>query len=268
MVDCVCSPAIDAAMADWIGCGGSNSGCCGNQKHTYGFHLAGGNVPVTDYSRRHEPGRPADMSWACAGDFRHGGNPMLRGMHAVLLGRLLQRDPTLGMICEFIGQPWPNRPVYYWCAWDNPTELKVYTGVGHDMWSHISWWRSRGGERARLWQPTPVTPVIYKPPGGLAVDGELGPATIRRWQQIMGTPADGVISHTRSSLVTAVQRKLNAAIRAGLVVDGDGICQDGNRYKTTAALQRYLGTPVDGRLSEPRSMAVQALQRKLNTGAF
>ncbi len=268
MVACVCSPAIDAEMDDWVALGGGNSGCCGNQAHTYGFHLAGGNVPTTDYSRSHEPGRPANMAWACAGDFAHRGNAALRARHAEVLARLMRGE--LPMICEFIGQPWPSLPVYYWARWNGVTKLSRYTGSGHDMWSHISWWRSRAGERAYLWTPTttppPATPVSA--PGQLDVDGELGPATIRRWQQIMGTTADGIISRPRSSLVLAVQRHLNTAIGAGLAVDGDGIVQDGNRYQTVAALQRYLGTPADGRLSAPKSMAVQALQRRLNTGRF
>lgn len=107
--------------------------------------------------------------------------------------------------------------------------------------------------------------------GGLAVDGVLGPLTIRRWQQVMGTPVDGVIDQPpqHSSLVMAVQRRLNAAIGAGLVVDGQGIHQDGHTvYRTTRALQRYLGTTQDGVLSLPVSECVKALQRRLNGGGF
>ena len=101
----------------------------------------------------------------------------------------------------------------------------------------------------------------------LVVDGRLNAATIRRWQQIMGTPADGVISKP-SSLVKAVQRRLNAAVDAGLTVDGEGIGQDGKVYATARALQRYLGTSQDGRISAPVSEVVKALQRRLNTGKF
>jgi hypothetical protein len=269
MVACVCSPAIDAEMANWVALGGANSGCCGNKAHTYGFHVPGGNVPVTDYSRSHEPGRPVNMAWACAGDFSHRNNPRLRAMHAEVLTRLMLGE--FPMICEFIGQPWADQPVYYWARWNGNTTLKRYTGSGHDLWSHISWWRSRAGERANLWTPSGVTPVVQPPTSAraqLAVTGKLDRATIRRWQQIMGTPVDGTISRPRSSLVLAVQLHLNSRIGAGLALDGDGIVQDGNRYHTVAAIQRYLGTPVDGRLSEPRSMAVQAIQRRLNTGWF
>ncbi len=267
-----CAPTIVEEMADWTGMGGGNSGCYGNKAHRTGFHRAGSEIPTTDYSRRHEPGRPYDMSWACAGDYHHGGDPALRAKGAELLARLLRRDPALHMVCEFIGQPWAGKPILYWCAWDNPTSFVKYTGAGHDVWFHISLWRSKANLRPYLWRPnTAVTPVVIPTqptPGQLAVDGILGPVTIRRWQTVLGLEwRDGKISKP-SDLVAAVQRKLNASIGAGLKVDGDGIRQDGRRYATTAALQRYLGTMADGRLSVPRSMAVQALQRRLNAGTF
>lgn len=101
----------------------------------------------------------------------------------------------------------------------------------------------------------------------LAVDGELGPKTIKRWQQVMGTPADGKISNP-SALVKAVQRHLNRKINARLTVDGRGITQDGRRYHTVHALQRYLRTPVDGVMSKPKSEVVKAIQRRLNLGRF
>jgi hypothetical protein len=104
----------------------------------------------------------------------------------------------------------------------------------------------------------------------LAEDGQLGPHTIRRWQQYMGTPQDGVITQPpgHSSLVVAVQNYLNHKINAGLRVDGQGIAQNGHVYNTVRALQRYLGTTQDGKLSSPVSQAVRALQRRLNNNAF
>lgn len=110
--------------------------------------------------------------------------------------------------------------------------------------------------------PTPAPPAPAGP-AKLVVDGDLGPATIRRWQQVMGTPVDGVISKPRSSLIEAVQRVLHAAPRTGVVkVDGD------LGPKTIRALQIYLGTPVDGVISRPRSSVIEALQRRLNEGRF
>lgn len=101
----------------------------------------------------------------------------------------------------------------------------------------------------------------------LVVDGELGPKTIKRWQQIMGTPADGVISHP-SMLVEAVQKRLKATVDGYLKVDGYGIEQDGKPYKTVGALQRYLKSPVDLIMDTPKSEVVKALQRRLNEGRF
>lgn len=113
--------------------------------------------------------------------------------------------------------------------------------------------------------------------GDLDVDGWLGSATISRWQSIMGTPVDGVISRP-SLLVEAVQKDLNAkGIRDregdALVVDGKGIASnEGGRYPdapgttdTIEAVQRYLGATVDGYFSAP-SDAVRAIQKRLNTG--
>ncbi|MFC3504442.1 M15 family metallopeptidase [Micromonospora krabiensis] len=122
--------------------------------------------------------------------------------------------------------------------------------------------RALGGKPA----PAPKPPAAPKPPQ-LALDGKLGPATIRRWQQVMGTPVDGKISEV-SSLVKAVQRHLNSKIKAGLAVDGKGIRQDNHVYQTVRALQRYLGTPQDGRMSVPVSDVVKAIQRRLNSGKF
>jgi peptidoglycan hydrolase-like protein with peptidoglycan-binding domain len=125
------------------------------------------------------------------------------------------------------------------------------------------------------------TPVGYNPPPSspspstpnptddkhLTVDGDLGPKTIRRWQEIMGTTADGVIDRP-SELVSAVQRKLRGTVDHTLVVDGVGIFQDGRFYKTIGALQRYLKSPVDGVMSPGFSNCVAAVQRRLNDGWF
>lgn len=122
----------------------------------------------------------------------------------------------------------------------------------------------KGGMVVDLPTPTP-TPV----PHGLLEDGVLGPLTIRRWQERMGTPVDGIIS-TPSKLVGKVQEYLNRAdvVHAGLIVDGLGIRQDGRPYKTTRALQELLNTGTDGSLSTPVSATVRAVQHRLNTGTF
>ncbi len=228
-MQCHCAEAIVAEMADWVGLGGVNSGCCGNAAHTYGFHLPGGAVPITDYSRRHETPPPFRMDWACAGDFRHGGDPALRARHAKVLARLLKGD--FPMVCEFIGQVTETGPVYYWGRWNGVTTLQQYTGSGHTMWSHISWWRSRANERAHLWTPAPAprpTPTPKPQPGKkppkfpgrlLRYDPAHYSANVRIWQAQMrargwSVKADGYFGAATLKIVRQFQKE------KGLTVDG------------------------------------------------
>lgn len=109
----------------------------------------------------------------------------------------------------------------------------------------------------------------------LVVDGIWGPATTRRAQEVFGTPVDGIISNQivdykkyfpgildstadwdeeargGSALVKAIQRKVD--------VEDDGyLGQD-----TARGMQRYFGTPVDGRFDKP-SVLIKAFQNWLN----
>ncbi len=186
---CICAPVIDAEMHDWVALGGANSGCCGNEAHKYGFHREATAIPSTDYSRRRDPAGPnAPYNWnyACAGDFSHGGKAHLRDRHAVLLARLMAGDPKLWMICEFIGKPWADKPVYYWAPWNGVGTLNRYTGAGHDTWSHISWYRSRANQRAYLWTPGPtpehVTTYPAYPGYVIAYNPDRYDSNLKVWQ--------------------------------------------------------------------------------------
>lgn len=106
--------------------------------------------------------------------------------------------------------------------------------------------------------PASVIPPIFKKivqkvtAAPLVVDGDLGPATIRQWQKVMGTPVDGVISRP-SALIRAVQKRLGAT--------ADGILGPA----TWRAVQRRLAVPADG---IPGPITIKALQRRLNTNTF
>lgn len=93
----------------------------------------------------------------------------------------------------------------------------------------------------------------------LDVDGELGPKTIAKWQQIMGTPVDGVISKPYSIMVFWLQKYLKDRTDSNLATDGE------MGPKTIRALQKYLGAPTTGVMD---SNTVKALQRRLNEGRF
>lgn len=110
----------------------------------------------------------------------------------------------------------------------------------------------------------PGNPSYWVPENGM-----LDSRTTKRLQGYMGTPVDGVITQPpgRSSLVKRLQEYLNTRVHAGLVVDGQGLAQDGRSYLTVKALQKYLGTTQDGKLSTP-SQAIKELQRRLNNSAF
>ncbi len=214
---CVCSPVIEAEMHEWVAIGGSNSGCCGNSAHTYGFHREASAVPASDYSRRRDPAGPngaVNWSYACAGDFSHRGVPALRARHATLLARLMANEPSLAMVCEFIGQPWADRPVYYWARWNGVTTLNKYTGAGHDMWSHVSWYRSRANQRAGLWTVAPAPEKLTHPayPGYvIRYDPDRFDANLRVWQTQMKLvrkwtlTADGIYGPETRRVVLAFQ---------------------------------------------------------------
>lgn len=131
-------------------------------------------------------------------------------------------------------------------------------------YDHNHVWFFAGAYRAPTNAPAPA-PKPPATPAKLKEDGKLGPATIKRWQQVMKTTADGKISEN-SSLVKAVQTRLKQTVDHRLVVDGDGNSLDPGVFrKTVAAMQRYLKVPVDGRLGP---ITIKALQRRLNENRF
>ena len=165
--------------------------------------------------------------------------------------------------------------------------------------------QSNGGgvySRARYWEDicavvrpdysdnttTPTTPAApsYNHPDkavdgqqGIAEDGEWGPATVSRFQQVMGTTVDGELDEDGSPAVEAFQRFLNSAVPgpaqsalngpASLTVDG----VDGphtwrvSQYLVYCWHPEYVpggwsfGDWVDG---EDGTETVRALQRALN----
>ncbi|WP_371069149.1 N-acetylmuramoyl-L-alanine amidase [Sediminibacillus sp. JSM 1682029] len=105
----------------------------------------------------------------------------------------------------------------------------------------------------------------------LVVDGVWGEQTTKALQEVLGTVVDGVISN---QLHNSVTKMIVSGITFGkggsMVIEAlqrlIGATVDGYLGPNTVRkLQQYLGTPVDGVISDP-SMMVKALQRQLNTG--
>lgn len=165
----------------------------------------------------------------------------------------------------FNGRIWHKRDGYV---------TRVYTGSNkHDKHAHVNTDFTQDADEVRgtnwyLLELGAPADVPVHTPEKLKVDDELGPKTIRRWQEVMGTTPDGKIDPKNSQLVRAVQKHLRDTVDRTLVIDGQGIKQDGRTYKTVFALQRYLKSPVDGKMSVPKSLVVGALQRRLNENRF
>ncbi|NEG56113.1 endolysin-like domain-containing protein [Bifidobacterium platyrrhinorum] len=112
--------------------------------------------------------------------------------------------------------------------------------------------------------------------GPLKVDGSCGTATVSKWQAVMGTPVDGVISgqvvpdqktYWRPALDTSAVSyggrgsQLIGAVQRTLGLKHDGLLGP----KTIKAIQAHLGVTQDASFGPA---TVRALQTRLNTGRF
>lgn len=193
----------------------------------------------------------------------------------VMLGEHFTKAQAEDLIHDIVANP-TNKPRMQYIIFDRKIRRRVddyvpetYDGEDdHTNHIHISG-RAADDENTADWMSGQAAP---EPPTRgyelLVVDGDLGPKTIKRWQEVMGTKADGVISEN-SQLVTKVQERLKATVNHRLVVDGDGNSLDvGVFRKTVAALQQYLRSPIDGIISRNNSQVIKALQRRLNQNKF
>jgi hypothetical protein len=265
-----------------------------------GYHNKRRNLPISDYSVQLPPDKKGPDDKAAAIDItsrkaQRGDYTVIKKYSQRLYKAGQNKDPRMAGWREFFGQTDDDGGVE---GWDYAKGRESTSADKTHLWHiHLSELRQfitsktnklallsvlkgetleeylAAGGKLVIDAPAPKPPATPKPPAPkppvwtLVVDGELGPKTIRRWQQVMGTTTDGKISDP-SELVRAVQRHLNRKIAAKLLVDGRGIAQDGKKYKTVAALQRYLRTEVDGIMSKPKSEVVKALQRRLNENRF
>lgn len=157
----------------------------------------------------------------------------------------------------------------------NVTNFYVYSHGWNGVLRYVGNDPQNGAPSAN---PTPSTSTPSN--GKIEEDGYWGTATNSALQRALDTTVDGIISSQPNSnysilkgscqvgwewvspsyaegseCITAMQRKIGS--------DPDGYCGQ----NTIKALQAYLGTKVDGFLSDP-SDAVMVMQRKLNEGTF
>lgn len=259
-----------------------------------GYHNKRSQLPSTDYSvAEFEIDRQGPSTNASAVDITSksavGGNYSIINKYSKrLIAAGEAHDPRVAGWREFFGQTDSDKTVE---GWDFAKKRSSTSAdLSHDWHIHLSEhrgyttsmvnkeamisvlkgetldaYKARGGQFVTSDTGTPKPPPAND---DLTVDGVLGPKTISKWQKVMGTPVDGVISVPYSDLVFAVQKHMKEKIGRPSKLDGTGIFQNNKSYETVAALQKYLGTPVDYVLSLPTSVCVKALQSRLNQDRF
>ena len=137
-----------------------------------------------------------------------------------------------------------------------------------------AWRKYAGASSAPVPAPAPAAPAAPAAPRipQIAVDGVIGVATVKRWQSVMGTTVDGVISNQfavnyRPALIAVNhnrpfgQSQLVRAVQRAVGTTADGLLGQ----QTIMAIQRRLGVAADGILGRETA---EALQRRLNDGRF
>ena len=182
--------------------------------------------------------------------------------------------------------PVPNVPY-----WGGGALVHQYTEDGYlpGYSSHLdldrlrdraAWDAMIGGGHVTVSAPAaPPAPTAVDGQQRLDEDGEMGPATIARFQQVMGTPIDGELDDDGSPAVEAFQRFLNAVVGEGAqqqlngepALDVDGIAGPATwrvfQYLVMAWHPEYVpsdwdfGDWIDGEAGEA---TIRALQRALN----
>jgi murein L,D-transpeptidase YcbB/YkuD len=202
------------------------------------------------------------------------------------------RNSTVRSIC-FAGNMETHRPTTKALAtaaaiyaegkgkwWRTSAPLRGHRNVsqtacpGRHLYDQLGTIRSGAVQVGNPVSPTkPSKPTAPAKPVKLKEDGYWGSALTRRLQQKLGTPVDGIVSSQ-----SVAWRDANPGLTTGWDWDTHaqgsrviselqevlGVKRDGKiGPDTIKALQRRLGTPVDGVLSE-ESQAIKALQRRLN----
>ena len=142
-----------------------------------------------------------------------------------------------------------------------------------------AWDQMIGGGHVTVSAPASPAPTAVDGQQRLDEDGEMGPATIARFQQVMGTPIDGELDDDGSPAVERFQAFLNAVVGADAQqqlngapgLDVDGIAGPATwrtfQYLVMAWHPEYVpagwdfGDWIDGEAGEA---TIRALQRALN----
>lgn len=273
---CSCAPGIltliSLATSSY---GAVNSGCVGNDAHTYGYHLCPSRIRAmgqwgSDYSTTMTRDRLPAGDWSQAFDLGMGWKDS-RIWLAWLIGRV--RAGAYPDLCEIIGSL-DGKVALYWRAPGWVTER--YTGDGHVAWSHLGFWRDAGArdqsDILRDWQTNPGGGTgmadEYAPWSRPTVVGNRPPAVLIAdlWaNEMLGTSPYGPNSPSpRTALITRIvtaveaERTAQAAFRtqvtASLKAITDklaGMTGGGGGVVDPAALATATAAELGARISRP-----------------
>lgn len=136
----------------------------------------------------------------------------------------------------------PYEEAVVFTAWQDPDRLRFLEIAREHGWAddegrqvnelwHITYYQSRDKHRGG---------AVVRP--AIAVDGVRGSATITRWQEVMGTKADGKISKPDSALIRADQKFLNSVVSANHIKSLTGaskLKEDGDEGKRTIIVRQF-----------------------------
>lgn len=188
------------------------------------------------------------------------------------------------------GRSYSDPPVPTVPYWGGGALVHQYTEDGYlpGYSSHLdldrlrdraAWDAMIGGGHVTVSAPASPAPTAVDGQQRLDEDGEMGPATIARFQQVMGTPIDGELDDDGSPAVERFQAFLNAVVGEGAqqqlngapALDVDGIAGPATwrtfQYLVMAWHPEYVpsdwdfGDWIDGEAGEA---TIRALQRALN----
>jgi hypothetical protein len=141
---CVMPECVRVEKIRLVELGGTFLGSCGDNNHTYGFHLPPCRLPPGDYSLRYGRG---DEHTAAAGDF---GMDWVGSRQWLALFITQLRAGLHPGVVEVIGSL-DGRLVNYWARWQGWKTVR-YTGQGHDTWTHIGFDRTKTGKDQQIFE--------------------------------------------------------------------------------------------------------------------
>lgn len=205
MASCSCGPGVLLLINYATGRYGTgvNSGCVGNDDHTYGYHLCPSRIRSlgrwgSDYSTQLLRDRSPAGDHSVAFDLAMSWSRSREWLAWFVTQARAGKYPD---VCEIIGSLDGETALY----WRGPAFVtERYTGDGHVAWSHIGFWRDASlrdqSPILRNWVGivTPPVPPVIPPVEGGGTDWIF---TMANWKdETIGAPPPGWMGGPRDKI--------------------------------------------------------------------